>query len=154
MRNAEKLSLTDKRKIETLQKSGVLLESSNPSNPAQRGFRFSKACFLKHPQHGQCVRVVGFVETSVSSPVDIVCVNSSDGTRERLSSTNCYIGGHLYSVILEEGKYDNRPKSEELFIVASTKKEANSIVKELCISGFWSLDRRVGISCSSVESII
>lgn len=154
MRNAEKQSLTDKRKIDALQKSGVLQESLNPSNPGQRGFRFSRACFLKHPQHGQCVRVVGFVETDVSSPVEIVCVNGSDGTRERLSSSTCSIGHHLYSAVSQEGKYDNRPKNEELFIVASTKKEANSIVKKLCISGFWSLDRSISISCSSIERII
>ena len=154
MRATKTYCLTDKRKIEALQKGGILFESFNPSNPNQKGFRFSKACFCRHPQHGQYVRIVGFVENVTPVNTEIVCVNCTDGSRERLSSSECSIGSHLYSAVSQEEKYDNRPKNEELFIVASTKKEANSIIKDLSISGFWSLDRSVSIHASSLNRII
>ena len=154
MRASNNKCLTDGRKIEALQKSGVLLENVNPLNPNQRGFRFSKACFFRHPQEGWYARIVGFVENTPSCSIDIVFFRCSDGTRERLSSSTCTIGSHLYSAISQEKKYDNRPVNEELFIVASTKKEAGSIIKELSISGFWSLDRRVSIQSSSLSRIL
>ena len=154
MKTVEKLRLTDERKIEELQRSGVLQESLNPSNPSQRGFRFSRACFLRHPQNGNYVRIVGFVESDSSKTFDIILVNCGNGTRERLSASEEQIGRHIYSALSTEGKYDNRPRSEELYIVASTKKEAKAIIKDLSISGFWSLDRSISILPSSLSRVI
>ena len=154
MRNVKKQSLTDERRIETLKNQGVLIESSNPSNPNQKGFRFSKSCFFRHSSSGIYVRLLGFVVNCVTRSVDIICVNCMNGSREKLSSSTVHIKGHLFSAVSHEEKYNNRPKNEELFVVAPSKKEAMNIIKELSTSGFWSLDRNVSIHYSSLTRII
>lgn len=154
MRNAERMSLIDELKINMLQKCGVLVASCNPLKPSQKGFRFSKSCFLKHPERDCYVRLVGFVEGDIPDSMDAICVNCGDGSKERFASASFAIGGHLYSAVSREEKYDNRPKNEELFIVASSKKEAVGIVKSLSLSGFWSLDRSISIHPSSISRII
>ena len=153
MRTERKQRLIARRCIDEMIKRGVLVEQVNPARPEQKGYSFTKACFIKPPLE-QCTRVLGFIKADFPNSFDTICVNCSSGERKKVSRSMALLEGHLYSAISREIKYDKRPLIEEVLIIALTKREASHIIKDLSISGYWPLDRKVHINASSLSRII